>query len=234
MKKEIKGYRVVIPDTFFPVEKFNQFIHLGSVKRYSKGSAVVLPGDKVQKLIYVISGRLRISMITDDERERLIYFAGKNCVLGLLFTECSDVYAVAMENSQVCLFSEHQVRQIFQMDQDIVFDILKNYQSKVSYYMKQVTEMDYFNPTVRVVRLLHQLCISQGVEVGNSYEVNIELTMKSISEITGAHYVTVSKVLGCLKKQKILEKKKDKIIIHNLERLNMLTHETQILKKTNI
>lgn len=234
MKKEINEYNVVLPDTFFPVERLQRYIHLGSTKSYPKGSAVVLPGDRVKMLIYVISGRLRISMVIDDERERLVYFAGRNCLLGLLFTEYSDVYAVTTESSRVCLFSEQQVRQIIQMDNDISLEIFKNYQSKVSYYMKQVTEMDCFNPTVRIVRLLYQLCIAKGIKIDNAYEVDSTLTLKSISEITGAHYVTVSKVLSCLKKQNILEKKKEKIIIYDLPKLNSLTQETQILKINEI
>ncbi len=58
----------------------------------------------------------------------------------------------------------------------------------------------------------------------------MDLSLQFISEITGAHYVTVSKVLKYLKEQKIIEKKKDKIIIHDLERLKELTHEKHIYK----
>jgi CRP/FNR family transcriptional regulator len=222
----------VIPDTFFPVEKLENYIHFGTAKSYGRGSAVVMPGEDIQTIIYVISGKLRVNMLIDDGRERLIFFAGKHGILGRLFPTCNEIYTVALEDSKVCIFSIQQLKQIFRIDDELIFDILRNYLSKVSYYMKQTAEMDYFYPTVRVVRLLHQLCISRGISVGNSYEVSIDLSLKSISEITGAHYVTVSKVIGCLKKQNILDKKKDKIIIHNLERLKELTLETHIFKNS--
>ncbi|MCM1566151.1 MAG: Crp/Fnr family transcriptional regulator [Dehalobacter sp.] len=233
MKEDLEKLDVVVPDTFFPIEKLVKYTHLGSVKTYPKGSTVVFPGDRMLTLGYVIYGRLRINAFIEDEREKLMYFAGQHCILGLLFTEFSGIYAVATEDSQVCFFTEQQIRQIFRTDDDIVIDVLKNYQSKINYYAKQVTEMNYFNPTVRVVRLLYKLCLASGIEVDDCIEINIDLSMKDISEITGTHYVTVSKVLGWLRRQNILEKKKNKIIIRNLAKLNILTHETHILEATN-
>ncbi|NBJ14524.1 MAG: Crp/Fnr family transcriptional regulator [Dehalobacter sp. 4CP] len=233
MKEDLEKLNVVVPDTFFPIEKLAKYTHLGSVKTYPKGSTVVFPGDKMLTLGYVIYGRLRISTFFEDEREKLLYFAGQHCILALLFTELSEIYAVATEDSRVCFFSERQIRQIFRADDDVAIDVLKSYQSKINYYIKQVTEMDYFNPTVRVVRLLYKLCLTSGIEVDDCIEINIDLSMKDISEITGTHYVTVSKVLGWLRRQNILEKKKNKIIIRNLAKLNILTHETHILEATN-
>ncbi|TCX50765.1 Crp/Fnr family transcriptional regulator [Dehalobacter sp. 12DCB1] len=230
MEEDLKKLDVVVPDTFFPVEKLVKYTHLGSVKTYPKGSTVVFPGDRMLTLGYVIYGRLKINLFIEDEREKLMYFAGKYCILSLLFTEFSGIYAVATEDSQVCFFTEQQIRQIFCIDDDIVIDVLKNYQSKINYYVKQVTEMDYFNPTVRVVRLLYKLCLASGIEVNDCIEINIDLSMKDISEITGTHYVTVSKVLGWLRRQNILEKKKSKIIIRDLPKLYMLTHETHVLE----
>lgn len=233
MKEDLEKLNVVVPDTFFPVEKLVKYTHLGSVKTYPKGSTVVFPGDRMLTLGYVIYGRLKINRFNEDEQEKLLYFAGRHCILALLFTELSEIYAVATEDSQVCFFPEQQIRRIFRSDDDVAIDVLKSYQSKINYYIKQVTEMDYFNPTIRVVRLLYKLGLTSGIEVNDCIEINIDLSMKDISEITGTHYVTVSKVLGWLRRQNILEKKKNKIIIRDLPKLYMLTHETHVLEVTH-
>lgn len=227
--RDIEKCGAVIPDTFAPVEKLKEFTHLGTVKSYAKGSSVIFPGEEPHTLIYVLNGKLRVNLVFDDGRERLIYFAGKYTFVGRLFETYNTIYATAIEDSIVCNFNKQQLSQIFRQDEDIYFDIIRNYLSKVSYYMRQVAEMDYFNPGVRVVRLLYKLYNSKDFAASNSYEVDSDLSLKSISEITGAHYVTVSKVLGCLKKQNILEKKKNKIIIYDVEKLKSLTQETHIL-----
>jgi CRP/FNR family transcriptional regulator len=219
-----------IPDTFFPVERFLKYIHLGTVKTYAKGSAIIMPGEITQTLMFVVSGKLRINKFIDDGRERLVYVAGKYGLVGRLYETCNDIYVLAMDESQVCFFTKQQLKEAFRLDEELIFDVLKNYLTKVSFYMKQAAEMDYFNPTVRVVRLFYELHISSGSGAGNFSEINTDLTLKSISEITGAHYVTVSKVLGYLKKQNIMEKKKHTIIIYDVDRLKALTHETHILQ----
>ncbi|TCX53489.1 Crp/Fnr family transcriptional regulator [Dehalobacter sp. 14DCB1] len=217
-----------IPDTFYPVEKLQRFVHLGVVKSYAKGSAVILPGDECM-LIYVLSGKIQLNMVTEEGRQRLVYFCGKNGVMDRIFQMNNDnAYATAIEKCRVCFFSKEQLLTIFQTDSDLYFEIMKNLFAKGIYFMKQTVEMELYNPTVRIVRLLYGLCISNGIPVGDSYEVRLELSQKQISEISGVHFVTVSKVLGYLEKQRIIEKKKGKIIIHDLDRLKELTFEKRL------
>ncbi|WP_368292981.1 Crp/Fnr family transcriptional regulator [Dehalobacter sp. TBBPA1] len=223
-----------IPDTFYAVSKLEKYVHYGTAKLYSKGSYIGFSGEGRSELFYVLNGKVQLNYIFDDGRERMVYFGGKHSVFGHLYhyayKSTFEGCLLALEDSKVCHFSEEQIEHIFQLDRDIILDLLKNSNAKASYFMKQAVEMDYFNSAVRVVRLLHDLCISMGVPVDSHIEVSIKLTLKNISEITGAHYVTVSKVFTLLKRQDILVKKNGKMIIYNLEKLKELTQRTQIFK----
>lgn len=227
--EDIRKCGAIIPDTFYPIERLQQYVHFGNEKSYAKGSYVIFPGEEPYKIIYILNGNLRVNLICDDGRERLLYYAGKYTFVGRLFETSNNICALAVEDSKVCTFNKQQLSHIFHQDEEVVFDIIRNYLSKVGYYMKQVTEMDYFSPAVRIVRLLYELYISKGVATDNYYEIDSTLTLKSISEITGSHYVTVSKVFSNLKKWGILEKKKSKIIVYSVEKLQSLTQETHIL-----
>lgn len=230
-KKGMENFRkcgAIVPDTFYPVPKLQDYVHLGTVKSFAKGSTVVFPGEEPHAIIYVLSGKLRVDLVFDDDRERLMYFAGMHTFVGRLFETYHNLYIIAMEDSRVCLLNEEQLAKIFREDEQIIFDVIRNYLSKTSYYMRQVAEMDYFNPAVRVIRLLYELCNSKGTAGANSCEVDNDLSLTSISEITGAHYVTVSKALGYLKRHHILEKKREKIFVYDMKKLKMLTHETHI------
>ncbi|MCM1566778.1 MAG: Crp/Fnr family transcriptional regulator [Dehalobacter sp. 4CP] len=225
--EEIK-FEMIIPDSLYPVERLYAYIELGTRKTFKKGSAVLIPGEEPKALIYILSGRIRVNLVVDDGRERFIYTAGKYNMMGRLFEAYNQYYIVALEKTEICYFTKQQLELIFQKDQEVFFDIIKNYHAKISYYMRQMAEMDLYNPTIRVVRLLYKLCMTKGVAVGDSFEIQIDLSLKRISEITGAHYVTVSKVLGGLKKKNIIEKNKNTIIIHDLKGLKRLTQETHI------
>jgi Cyclic nucleotide-binding domain. len=203
-----------IPDTFYPVEKLKDFTHMGTVKTYAKGSTIVFPDDENYMLIYVLSGRISVSVLADEEKEKLIYYTGENGIIcaRMYHMDNDNIYIVATQKSKVCYFSEEQLSTIFSQDNAIIFEIIKSFISKVRFCTKQNLELTYYNPTNRILRLLHEVYLSNGILVGDSYEICINLSLKFISQITGAHYVTVCRVLGYLKKQKIVEKIKTKLL----------------------
>ncbi len=219
--------RPVVPDQFYPIEKMQEYVHLGVVKDYAKGSAVVLPRESTLRMIYVLSGRLRVNMVTDDGREKLLYTAGPYSLLGRLFsTKVNDFHIIALADSTVCFFTKQQLKEVFRRDEELIFEILKNYTSKVAYFMQKTKDLESYTPTIRILRLLDDLCHKQGELVEDIYEISTVLSQNNIAEITGAHYVTVSKVLGCLRKQGIARKTKNKIYIYDWEGLKKLIAES--------
>jgi CRP-like cAMP-binding protein len=218
MEEILKNY--VLPDTFYPVCKLKNYIHLGSQHSYYKGETVLLPDEVLGKIIFVVSGKLNVSKITDDGRERFIYSGGQYCFMDRLFTfENDHMLIVAGEDSRVCFFSKEQLLTVFKQDEEIIIDVLRHYDSKVYYFMNLSNEINLYSPSVRLLRLFYELNQSKGEYYNGVWEVEIELTNKKISEITGLHHVTVSKILGSLKKEGILKKRKNKIVIYDLEKL---------------
>ncbi|AHF10421.1 cyclic nucleotide-binding protein [Dehalobacter restrictus DSM 9455] len=215
-----------MPDTFYPVSRLKNYIHLGTKRSYSKGQAVLLPDEVLGKMIFVLSGRLNVSKITDDGREKFVYSAGQYCFMDRLFTfENDHMQIVAAEDSQVCLFSKEQLLNVFAQDLEIVIDVLRHYDSKAYYFLNLSNEINLYSPSVRLLHLFYELCQSQGKYNNDVWEVEIQLTNRKISEITGLHFVTVSKILGSLKKENILRKRKNKIIIYDMEKLKELFEE---------
>lgn len=228
MKEDLQNCisRPVLPNKFYPIPKMQEYVHCGVVRSYAKGSAIVLPGESTCRMIYVCSGKVRVNMVTEDGREKLIYVDGPYSLLGRLFsTKVNDFHIVALSDCTLCFFTKEQLMEVFRQDEELIFEVLKNYTSKVAYFMQVIKNMDFYTPTVRILRLLDDLCRERGKLVGDTYEINVVLSQKDIAEITGIHYVTVSKVFGCLKKQRIAHKTKDKIYIYDWEKLKKLIEE---------
>ncbi|HHY27245.1 MAG TPA: Crp/Fnr family transcriptional regulator [Desulfitobacterium dehalogenans] len=216
----------IIPDSFFPIEKLRNYTDMGIIREFAKGSAIIMPGEETTSMIFLMDGKVKLDIIFEDGSEKLLYYAGSNSLIGRLYPTGNNIYATAMEQTRTCWFSEECLRVIFRTDEDMIFEIFKNYLTKVAYYARQVAEINTYNPTIRILRLFYELCSSQGKRVGDTYEITMPLSQKSIAEITGAHHVTVSKVLACLKKENILDKKKNKFVVYNLEELKHLSEQT--------
>ncbi|AHF10426.1 Crp/Fnr family transcriptional regulator [Dehalobacter restrictus] len=216
----------VLPDTFYPVENLCDYLDFGSQRSYRKGEAVLLPDEVLGKIIFVLSGRLKVSTITPDGREKFIYSAGQYCLMDRLFSfEEDHILIIAVEDSKVCFFTKEQLLMVFKQDEELIIDVLRNFASKVYYFLNQTNELNLYSPSARILRLLYELYKSKGKYKNNTWEINIYLPNKGISEITGLHFVTVSKIFGYLKRQKILKKTKTKIIIYDVERLKSLIDE---------
>lgn len=223
MQEETREF--LLPDTFHPIKKMQGYIQLGLIRNYAKGETVVFPGEATNKIIYVLDGRLSVSFLNEDGRQKLMYSAGKYSVVDRLFTsENCFVHVIAEQASRVCLFGKEQLFWIFRQDEEVMNDFILNYSSKCFHFMSEAKEMALYNPTVRVLRLLYELGVRDGQLFGNGCEINIRLAQKSISEITGVHYVTVSKIFRWLKKEGILHKTTYKIRISDLGRLKEVIH----------
>jgi len=224
MDEILKNY--VLPDTFFPVKRLEKYIHLGSLHHFRKGDVLSFPGVEIERAIYVISGEVSVSLLSDDGRQKYIYTAHANGVLNrLFFRDRHPGLLVAEEDTQVCFFSKDQLAQIFENDRELIFDMMRNSESKVYYFMNQTKEMVFYSPTVRVLRLLRELCLSEGNLSDNVCIIRRSLSQKNISEITGVHPVTVCKVFGLLKKEMVAEKTRTEITVMDFDKLQNMIEE---------
>jgi len=224
MKKNANYY--ILPNSFYPVKRLQNYIHLGAVRNYLKGNSIVLPGELIHKIIYVISGRLSISFLNEDGRQKVMYYADPYIYADRLFSfdDCY-VHVIAEEDSKVCFFTKEQLFEIFHLDEEVLFDFIACYSSKCGYFMREAKEMVLYNPSVRVLRLLYELCLTQGNFANDVYQIDIKLSQKTISEITGVHFVTISKIFRFLKKENILYKTTNKIIVIDSIKLKNLVNE---------
>ncbi|RJE48533.1 MULTISPECIES: Crp/Fnr family transcriptional regulator [unclassified Dehalobacter] len=218
MNEIIKDY-CIIPDNFYPVKGLQKYVHMGVLRKYQKGEFIIPAGEKIDRVIYVVSGKVSLNFF-EDKKQKIMFYACRHGVVDNLFSyQVILGNIVAEENSTVCFFSKEQLYEIFRKDDETHDEFITNLTCKCSFFMYVAKEMDFYSPSARVLRLINELCLSKGKLVNDVYKIDIKLTQKMISEITGVHSVTVCKILGWLKKEKIMRKTSDKIIIYDLQRL---------------
>ncbi len=214
----------IVPDNFYPVKSLQKYVSEGVVCKYSKGDTIVLPGESIARVIYVHSGKVSLYFL-EEKKQKLMYYARRHGVINRLFTfGTTSSHIVAEEDSTVCFFSERQLFEIFKQDDEAHREFLINFTSKCGFFMNIAKEMDVYSPTSRILRFIGELCATQGKLVNHVYEIDLKLTQKTISEITGVHPVTVCKILGWLKKENVLQKTSKKIFIYDLPKLKELIH----------
>ncbi|MCM1566123.1 MAG: Crp/Fnr family transcriptional regulator [Dehalobacter sp.] len=230
MEKIANNYGA-LPNHFYPMKKLQNYINMGVVREYRKGDSIVLPGELIDRIVYVLSGKLSISFLNEDGRKKIMFYAGPYTFSDRLFpVDPCFVHVVSVEDSTVCFFSKEQLSEIFQMDKEMIFEFITSYSSKCSYFMRETHEMALYSPSARVLRLLYDLCLNQGKLVDGVYQIDVKLSQKSISEMTGIHYVTICKLFGYLRKENILHKTTNKITVFDLQGLKNLINDWMKIK----
>jgi CRP/FNR family transcriptional regulator len=216
----------LLPESFYPVDRLEKYMHLGRACFYPKGSIILSQGNEINTLIYVQSGCLAVSMGLDDGHSKfLFHISGRSIGMTTFLSELHELQIQAVKNTAVCFFTVEQILEIFREDEQIILDILQNILTKVYYFMAQARDLNFCRPSSRVCRLLYNLCLNEGKLVGDCYLIHSNLTQKAIGEITGTHYVTVCKLFTILEKQGVLKKTKDKILVYDLDRLKNMIGE---------
>jgi CRP/FNR family transcriptional regulator len=195
----------IIPSDFYPVPALRQYIHMGNRRCYPKNNKVLLSGDELLSIGFVMSGVVIISRCNASGRRKYIYSAGPNSLIGKLFPLThSRTEITATFDCEICFFSKEVLTDIFRQDEEIVFEIIKNYYTKVEYFMSQVEERDTFPARLRLLRLLQRFTAS---------EESIVLSRSIIAEIIGVHEVTINKIVSSLVREGILKKSGKELII---------------------
>ncbi len=215
----------IIPETFYCINKFEQYMPKGHTRSFTKGSIILSQGTESDNLLYVHSGCIALSIGTDDGHNKFLFHVREHSIgMTTFLPDNHELQISAVQNSTVCFFTIKQLLEIFREDEQLILDIMQNILTKTYYFMVQARELNFSRPSSRVFRLLYNLCLAEGERRGNCFYINSKLTQKAIGEITGTHYVTVCKLFSLLDKQEILKKTKDKIIIYDLEKLKALIH----------
>jgi len=224
VKRQIPG--PFIPESFCQVDRLEKYMHLGYTRVFPKGSIVLSQGMESNVIMYVQSGCLAVSMGADDGHNKFLFHIGTHSIgMATFLSEFHELQIYTIKNSTVCFFTVEQILKIFHEDEQVILDILQNALTKVYYFMTQARDLNYCRPSSRVFRLLYNLCLNEGKQVGGYYVIQTKLTQKAIGEITGTHYVTVCKLINILEKKGVLKKTKDTIYVYNLEKLKNMINE---------
>lgn len=215
----------ILPDSFYKI-RIKEYVGLGTIRSFSKGVSLVLPGEHPRALMYIISGKIRVDAIDDSGRSKLMFIFNKGSSAVTIFMgEKHEFCFTALEKSTICFFSKSQLLNVFELDKEIIFDIMKNLITKANFFMRESISLCKYKPAQRILRLLYNMCIDQGQQDKDIWRIKTGISQKIIGEITGTHPVTVSRLLGMLKREKLISKNKDDIIVYDLAKLENMLNE---------
>jgi len=203
----------------------------GNIKKYKKGDMIVDIGGKVEKLLYLHRGQVKMVALTKDGTEKTIWYINGPNIFGevpFFHKQPSKFIILASKNSEVYCFEREYVDNELVHHPAIMKYIFCLLAQKVRVLSSQIEDLIFNNPLARVAKLLYVLAVQNGEQLANdSYVINVRLTHQELANITGLHRVTATNALKKLSDVQIVEKNRENIIIKDMGALKLIIEEAE-------
>jgi CRP/FNR family transcriptional regulator len=191
--------------------------------RIPAGKTIFFEGDEPHKIYFIKRGFVKLYRMSPEGRDTIIYLYGPGSILGLRALTTGDKSfkhnAEAMTDVEVITFPEKDYFEILEQHPEYLVDLMHAFIERLNYTERKLEGFILTDTTARVASFLYSL-VERFVKVNNNKcELPLTLTHQTISEFVGAFRETVTVAMNRLKKDGVLEDKRGKITIINVNKL---------------
>jgi DNA-binding response OmpR family regulator len=188
------------------------------VRNLKKGQLLYFDGDASQGIYLVLSGKVKISKITEDGRELVTaiyctdeYFGMYDAIVSRTHTENAE----AIEDSTVCLLYKEQLDDILEKSAPLAMKFIHLLSETLHQKEEQLMQMAYHSVRKRLAETLLRVSEINGSET-------FKISRNDLAAMAGMATETVSRTLSDFKEESLLDKKGAEITLVSVEKLRKM------------
>lgn len=190
-----------------------------------QGSYIFMEGEKATHFFFIKEGKVRVHKLLEEGKEITIFIRERHDAFGEIGPFSGATYSCSSRAATGC--------EIYAIDQDSLFKILKANGSVATEFIKWMAEKletssskikDYlmFGAEGAVASFLIRLANLNGIQLKKGVLIEKPLTHYDISTHIGISRETVTRVLNDLKKEDIIYFRRNALLIKNMAYLRSL------------
>jgi global nitrogen regulator NtcA len=192
------------------------------VESFERGKTIFFPGDPAERVYFLQKGAVKLSRVYEAGEEITVALLRENSVFGvlsLLTGNKSDrfYHAVAFTPVELLSISIEHMEKALKDNPDLSLLLLRGLSSRILQTEMMIETLAHRDMGSRLVSFLLILCRDFGVPTPNNDGITIDLKLshQAIAEAIGSTRVTVTRLLGDLRQDKMISIYKKKITVHN-------------------
>jgi CRP/FNR family cyclic AMP-dependent transcriptional regulator len=186
------------------------------VKRVLRGEMIRRRGDPGTGMVIIVSGRVRISLVSEDGREVTLTVLGPGEVLGEMTLldggECS-ADATAQEDCVLLALERTQFLRLLRSNSDLCLHLMAVLCQRLRRSNAALEDMALLDLSTRLGRLLLRLCNDYGAESPKGTRIEVKLSQKDLSSLAGASREKVNKQLRQWEQEGIIGKDNGRLLV---------------------
>ncbi len=173
---------------------------------YKKGQTVFQEGNYPHGLYAIKSGKVKVSKMGEDGKEKILRLAGTGDIIGyrsLLSGESYNASTVAIEESKLCYMPSDCVEKVLEGSGKFGLRVLKLLADDLKSSEKMMVGMAYKTVQERIAESLLLLSEKFGYS-DDENTIDVKLTRREIGEIAGVSTETAIRTLSDFNKEGII------------------------------
>jgi CRP/FNR family transcriptional regulator, cyclic AMP receptor protein len=204
------------PDQLAELERVSQ------IKTFEPGSPIYLPSQPADSLMLVAQGLVKICHLNLDGKVSILAFVTP----GELFGELSlfdpvdrGEYAESATISTIVRIPRENVQRLMNSELEIAIGVTKLMGFRRQRVENRLRNLLFANNQQRLSHLLLDLAEQFGIVVEGGIRLGLKLSHQEIANLIGSTRETVTLLFGTMKKQGLLQTKRQDVILADVNRL---------------
>jgi CRP-like cAMP-binding protein len=207
---------------FTPPTRFAVLDSLGTLCRFTKNEMLFAQGDEAKSAYKILSGAVRLLLVTGDGRRQIIGFRLPGDVLALDCEGVCTMTAEAVGSVTAVRCSRARIDRSIAERPQVREQLSRMLWQEVRDLQRHLVVLGCQTAMERVASFLAQLARRSGARDGSAVEIHV--SRKDIADYLGLTLETVSRTLSELRRRGVIDFPKSReVLIKSLDRLRELT-----------
>ena len=204
---------------------FDELLKMDASKsevKYLKGEEILIEGDKIKEFVYLKNGLVKLSKMTENNKDHIISIAKPKTFIGFLTVFSHDTYQytiTALEESTLCFVDINVVKNTIKENGTFALDVL----SKISQVSDEIINRRVNICSKQLRGRIAYLLISFSKEIYYNTKFDLPLTRKEFGELIDMSTENVIRILSEFRKDELIKIDGSRIEIINFESLNKIS-----------
>ena len=186
-----------------------------TAETFDKSRTIFFPGDNAKKIYLIRKGAVRLSRVYESGQQNIVTLLNENSLFGVqsFLYGYQKYHAVALTSVVLETAPATSVKKAINDDTNIGLLLLQGISNRVlqtETFIESLTHKDIYS---KLVNFLFILCEDFGVIRNKAITIDLHLSHQDIADAIGSTRVTITRLIGELKKSGLLKIDQKKIVI---------------------
>ena len=204
---------------------------VASLKRVGKKQILFSDGEEAKGFYMILSGKVKLYKMSPEGKEQILHVvsAPEAFAEAALFLEGNyPAFAETLTDSQLLFFRKRDFIQLIERNPRLSINMIVSLSHFLRKFASLIEELSLKEVSARIAKYLIDLSLKSAQEGRNPREVDLDLSKNQLASKLGTISETLSRSLSKMKAKKIIDVKKNMILILNRESLEAVASGLKI------